>query len=217
LNMNIILMGPPGAGKGTQADLIKASFPIPHISTGDMFREAVSNGTELGREAKKYMDAGQLVPDSVTIGIVAERLQQPDCQNGFMLDGFPRTTVQAEALSDVLAQMGKKLEAAFNIAVPNDILIDRMAGRVSCQNCKAVYNTRFNPPAKAGLCDKCGGELIHRDDDNEDTVKNRLNVYMSQTKPLIDYYSEHGILHNIDGNRATGVVFDEIKGILGSL
>lgn len=215
--MNIILMGPPGAGKGTQAEFIKANFPIPHISTGDMFREAVSNGTDMGREAKKYMDSGQLVPDSVTIGIVADRLKQPDCQDGFMLDGFPRTTVQAEALTDVLAKLGKKLEAAINISVPDDILIQRMSGRVSCENCKTVYNTRFNPSQKEGICDKCGGKLIHRDDDKEETVKNRLTVYMDQTKPLIQYYSEHGILHDVNGNRDTREVFDEIKAILGSL
>jgi len=215
--MNIILMGPPGAGKGTQADLIKASFPIPHISTGDIFREAVSNETKLGREAKKYMDSGKLVPDAVTIGIVQERLMQADCQNGFMLDGFPRTTVQAEALADVLTKMGKKLEAAFNISVPDDILIARMSGRVSCNKCKTVYNTRFNPSIKEGICDKCGGNLIHRDDDNEETVKNRLNVYNDQTKPLMQYYGEHGILHDINGNRDTNTVFNEIKAILGSI
>jgi adenylate kinase len=215
--MNIILMGPPGAGKGTQAEQIKAAYPIPHISTGDMFREAVSNGTEKGIEAKKYMDAGKLVPDEVTIGIVEERLAKPDCQTGFMLDGFPRTLVQAEALDKALDKMGKKLEAAINISVPSDILIDRMAGRVSCQECKTVYNTRFNPPIKAGVCDKCGGNLIHRDDDKEETVKNRLQVYMDQTAPLLDYYQKQNKLFDINGNRDTKDVFADIKAVLESI
>lgn len=215
--MNIILMGPPGAGKGTQAELIKAAYPIPHISTGDMFREAVSNGTEMGKEAKKYMDAGKLVPDAVTIGIVEERLGKSDCQSGFMLDGFPRTIVQAEALDKTLEKMGKKLEAAIDISVPNDILIDRMAGRVSCQDCKAVYNTRFNPSLQEGICDKCGGTLIHRDDDKEETVRNRLQVYLDQTAPLLDYYKQQARLYDINGNRATPEVFDDIKSVLESL
>jgi adenylate kinase len=215
--MNIILMGPPGAGKGTQAEQIKAAYPIPHISTGDMFREAVSNGTEMGIEAKKYMDAGKLVPDEVTIGIVEERLAKPDCQTGFMLDGFPRTLVQAEALDKALDKMGKKLEAAINISVPSDILIDRMAGRVSCQECKSVYNTRFSPSVKEGICDKCGGKLIHRDDDKEETVKNRLQVYLDQTAPLLDYYQKQNKLFDINGNRDTKDVFADIKAVLESI
>lgn len=215
--MNIILMGPPGAGKGTQADLIKANFPIPHISTGDMFREAVTNGTELGQEAKKYMDSGKLVPDKVTIGIVEERLMQADCAAGFMLDGFPRTLVQAEALTAALAKMGKKLEAAINIAVPDEVIVARMSGRVSCEKCKTVYNVRFNPPQQEGICDKCGGSLIHRADDEEETVKNRLNVYMAQTRPLMEYYSAQGILHDFDGNRETHTVFKDIKSVLEKL
>jgi adenylate kinase len=215
--MNIILMGPPGAGKGTQAEQIKAAYPIPHISTGDMFREAVSNGTEMGIEAKKYMDAGKLVPDAVTIGIVEERLAKPDCQTGFMLDGFPRTIIQAEALDKALSKMGKNLEAAINISVPSEILIDRMSGRVSCQECKAVYNTRFNPPLKADVCDKCGGNLIHRDDDKEETVRNRLQVYMDQTTPLLDYYQKQSKLFDINGNRDTKEVFNDIKVILESI
>ena len=212
--MNIILMGPPGAGKGTQAELIKAAYPIPHISTGDMFREAVAKQTTMGMEAKKYMDAGQLVPDQVTIGVVEERLAMPDCARGFLLDGFPRTTVQAEALDQVLSKLGKKVEIALNISVPNEILTARLAGRVSCTNCKTVYNTIFNPPAQSGVCDKCGGELIQRSDDKEETVKKRLEVYIEQTEPLLHYYDQKGVLVTLDGNRATQVVFQEIQAVL---
>lgn len=215
--MNIILMGPPGAGKGTQAEMIKAAFPIPHISTGDMFREAVKNGTAMGQEAQKYMDAGQLVPDAVTIGIVEERLAMEDCQAGFLLDGFPRTTVQAEALDQVLAKYGKKVELALNISVPEEVLMDRMTGRVSCTTCKTVYNTKFNPPASAGACDKCGGELIQRSDDKEETVSNRLKVYAEQTQPLLDYYNKQGCLITLDGNRDPKEVFRDVKAILEKL
>lgn len=210
-------MGPPGAGKGTQADLIKANFPIPHISTGDMFRDAVSKGTDLGKEAKKYMDSGQLVPDEVTIGIVEERLAQDDCKKGFLLDGFPRTVKQAEALDRALAQIGKKVEAAIDIYVPEDVLVERISGRISCKNCKAVYHLTFNPPAKAGVCDKCGGELVQRSDDQGEAVKKRLEVYAEQTNPLIEYYEKQGTLHRIDGNRNTMEVFADIKKVMESL
>ncbi|WP_054697845.1 adenylate kinase [Syntrophomonas palmitatica] len=215
--MNIVLMGPPGAGKGTQAEFIKARYPIPHISTGDIFREAVANGTELGKKAKTYMDSGQLVPDEVTIGIIEERLAREDCQKGFLLDGFPRTTVQAEALDKALALTGRKIEAAINISVPNEILVERMSGRISCKDCKTVYNLKFNPPAKAGICDRCGGELIQRSDDRGDTVGKRLEVYMEQTNPLLDYYKAQGLLHDIDGNRDTEVVFADVRSILEKL
>lgn len=215
--MNVILMGPPGAGKGTQADLIKANYPIPHISTGDMFREAVSNGTELGKEAKKYMDSGHLVPDEVTIGIVEERLAQDDCAKGFLLDGFPRTVKQAEALDRVLARMGKKVQAAIDIYVPEDVLVERISGRISCKDCKTVYHLTFNPPAKEGVCDKCGGELIQRSDDRGEAVKNRLQVYAEQTNPLIEYYKKQGTLYSIDGNRASREVFADIEKVMGSL
>lgn len=215
--VNIILMGPPGAGKGTQAELIKAEYPIPHISTGDMFREAVTNGTELGLEAKKYMDEGKLVPDEVTIGIVKERLAQDDCKEGFLLDGFPRTTVQAEALDEVMAELGKSLEAAISISVPDEVLIERISNRVSCKNCKAVYNLKFNPPKEEGKCNKCGGELIQRDDDRGDTVRKRLEVYNEQTNPLLEYYEKKGILHVFDGYREAGTVFSDIKQLLESL
>lgn len=215
--MNLILMGPPGAGKGTQADLIKASYPVPHISTGDMFREAVQEGTELGLKAKSYMDKGQLVPDEVTIGIVEERLAQPDCREGFLLDGFPRTTVQAQALDQVMSKLNRKIEAAINIFVPDEVLIQRTTGRVSCAKCKSVYHVVFNPPRESGICDKCGAELIHRSDDQEETARKRLQVYQQQTSPLLKYYEEHGILHSIDGNRDTMQVFADIQEVLASI
>lgn len=209
--MNIIIMGPPGAGKGTQAELIKAAYPIPHISTGDMFREAVANGTVMGVEAKKFMDAGQLVPDEVTIGIVEERLALPDCEAGFLLDGFPRTTVQAQALDQVLAKLGKKVELALNISAPEDVLLARMISRVSCTKCKTVCNTKFNPPKVAGICDKCGGELTQRSDDKEATAQKRLQVYMEQTEPLLHYYEQQGILVTLDGNRNPQILFSEVS------
>jgi len=182
-----------------------------------MFREAVKNGTAMGLEAKKYMDAGQLVPDQVTIGIVEERLAMPDCEAGFLLDGFPRTTVQAQALDKVLAKHGKKVEIALNISVPADVLMVRMTGRVSCTTCKTVYNTLFNPPAVEGICDKCGGELIQRSDDKEETVKNRIKVYMEQTQPLLNYYEKQGNLINLDGKRHPQDVFSDVKSILEKL
>jgi len=212
--MNIVLMGPPGAGKGTQAEFIKASYPIPHISTGDIFREAVANGTELGKQAKTYMDSGGLVPDEVTIGIVEERLTRDDCQKGFLLDGFPRTTVQAEALDKALAASGRKIEVAINISAPNDILIERLSGRVSCKYCKRVYNLQYKPPQQAGVCDSCGGQIIQRDDDKGETVARRLDVYLEQTNPLLDYYREKGLLFELEGNRDSKVVFADIQKIL---
>jgi adenylate kinase len=210
-------MGPPGAGKGTQAEYIKKEYPIPHISTGDMFREAVQNATPMGMEAKKYMDAGQLVPDQVTIGIVEDRLGMPDCQQGFLLDGFPRTTVQAEALDQVLSKLGKKLDLALNISVPEEILMARMVGRVFCSSCKTVYNTVFNPTKIAGVCDKCGGELVQRADDKAETVENRIKVYMEQTQPLLSYYAQQGNLVTLDGQRDPQVVFQDVKALLEKL
>lgn len=215
--MNVVLMGPPGAGKGTQAELIKNEYPIPHISTGDMFREAVNQGTAMGKEAKKYMDAGQLVPDQVTIGIVRERLAQPDCKKGFLLDGFPRTTVQAQALDEVLKESGRSIEAVINMDVPSGVLIERMSGRVTCQECKAVYNVHSNPPRQSGICDHCGGKLMQRSDDQGETVARRLDVYLEQTNPLLDYYQQREMLYNIDGNRATQTVYAEVKTILEKL
>ncbi|WP_432643382.1 adenylate kinase [Acidaminococcus sp.] len=208
--MHILLMGPPGAGKGTQAEKLVADFPIPHISTGDMFRAAVKNGTELGKEAKKYMDAGGLVPDSVTIGIVRERLSQPDCTKGFILDGFPRTQEQAVALDQILKDLGISLTAAVNISVPDADLVARVTGRRICKNCGATYHVVYNPPKKENVCDKCGGELYQRDDDKETTVKKRLEAYHSQTAPLIAYYKAEGVYKEIDGTQPIDKVYADV-------
>ncbi|NLF45723.1 MAG: adenylate kinase [Syntrophomonadaceae bacterium] len=210
--MNLVIMGPPGAGKGTQADFIKAAYKIPHISTGDMFREAVKNATELGLEAKGYMEAGKLVPDEVTIGIIKERLGQDDCQEGFMLDGFPRTTPQAEALDQVLAGMGRKIEVVLNIFVPREVLLERILNRVTCNNCKTIYNLRFLDDHET--CAKCGGELGYRSDDRGEIAKTRLEVYLEQTMPLLQYYQERQVLNSVDGNREAPEVFEEIREIL---
>ena len=187
--MKIVFMGPPGAGKGTQAEKIIENYQIPHISTGDMFRKAIKDQTELGMEAKRYMDQGALVPDHVTIGIVKDRLSESDCKSGFLLDGFPRTVDQAKALDEILTSLDSKIDYVINIDVDLDILKERLTGRRICRSCGATYHMIFNPPAVAGTCDKCGGELYQRKDDNEETVGNRLDVYVSQTKPLLDYYS----------------------------
>lgn len=208
--MHILLMGPPGAGKGTQAEKLVADFPIPHISTGDMFRAAVKNGTELGKEAKKYMDAGGLVPDEVTIGIVKERLSQPDCQKGFILDGFPRTKEQAVALDEILKELGIKLDAAVNISVPDADLVARVTGRRICKRCGATYHVVYNPPKQEGVCDKCSGDLYQRDDDKEETVKKRLEAYHSQTAPLIAYYEQEGVFKDIDGTQPIGKVYADV-------
>lgn len=213
--MKIVFMGPPGAGKGTQAEKIIENYQIPHISTGDMFRKAIKDQTELGMEAKRYMDQGALVPDHVTIGIVKDRLSESDCKSGFLLDGFPRTVDQAKALDEILTSLDSKIDYVINIDVDLDILKERLTGRRICRSCGATYHMVFNPPAVAGTCDKCGGELYQRKDDNEETVGNRLDVYVNQTKPLLDYYSLAGNLVNINGQQSIDLVFAEIQDVLG--
>ena len=213
--MKIVFMGPPGAGKGTQAEKIIENYQIPHISTGDMFRKAIKDQTELGMEAKRYMDQGALVPDHVTIGIVKDRLSESDCKSGFLLDGFPRTVDQAKALDEILTSLDSKIDYVINIDVDLDILKERLTGRRICRSCGATYHMVFNPPAVAGTCDKCGGELYQRKDDNEETVGNRLDVYVSQTKTLLDYYSLAGNLVNINGQQSIDLVFAEIQDVLG--
>ncbi|OCA81001.1 adenylate kinase [Bacillus sp. FJAT-27225] len=213
--MNLVLMGLPGAGKGTQAEKIVERYNIPHISTGDMFRAAMKEGTELGLKAKAYMDEGALVPDEVTIGIVRERLSKDDCNNGFLLDGFPRTVPQAEALEGILSELSKKIDYVLNIVVDKSILMERLTGRRICKSCGATYHLVFNPPKKEGVCDRCGGELYQRADDNAETVQNRLNVNLAQSKPLLDFYSEKGYLRNIDGQREISEVFADIESLLG--
>ncbi|KZZ85518.1 MULTISPECIES: adenylate kinase [Bacillaceae] len=213
--MNLVLMGLPGAGKGTQAEQITEEYHIPHISTGDMFRAAMKEETELGLQAKSFIDKGELVPDEVTIGIVRERLGKDDCEKGFLLDGFPRTVAQAEALETILSDLGKKLDHVINIDVDKSILMERLTGRRICKNCGATYHLVFNPPAKEGVCDKCGGELYQRADDNEETVSNRLEVNVKQSKPLLDFYSEKGYVREINGQQDITKVFADIKALLG--
>lgn len=212
--MFILLMGPPGAGKGTQAEKLIHDYGIPPISTGDMFRAAVKSGTELGKEAKSYMDKGALVPDSVTIGIVGERLAQKDCQKGWILDGFPRTEAQAKALDDILKEMNISLTAVLEIKADAKGLIKRISGRLVCKGCGASFHKDFRPPAKEGICDNCGGELYQRADDNEATVGERLEVYEKSTRPLIDYYKKTGKLYEIDGDQEMDKVYDDICGVL---
>jgi adenylate kinase len=215
--MNLILMGLPGAGKGTQAERIVAKYNIPHISTGDMFRAAIKDGTELGLQAKSFMDKGELVPDEVTIGIVGERLSKDDCEKGFLLDGFPRTVAQASALEGIMEGLGKKIDYVININVDQELLLKRLTGRRICKSCGSTYHLIFNPPQADGVCDKCGGELYQRSDDNEETVANRLEVNVKQTQPLLDFYSELGYVKNIDGEQEIGKVFEDIDVLIGSL
>ncbi|MFO8058806.1 MAG: adenylate kinase [bacterium] len=197
--MNIIMLGPPGSGKGTQAQEIIEKYGIPQVSTGDLLREAVKNQTELGKQAKEYMDAGKLVPDDVVVGMVKERLQKDDCKKGFILDGFPRTVPQAESLDTTLSEVGKKIDKVLSIEVPDSEVVERLSGRRTCENCGTMYHVKFNPPKKEGVCDKCGGKLYQRDDDNEETIKNRLQVYHDQTSPLKDYYANKGLVREIEG------------------
>mgnify|MGYP005609732105 FL=1 len=212
--MNIVLMGLPGAGKGTQAEKIVEKYAIPHISTGDMFRAAIKEGTELGLKAKEFMDEGKLVPDEVTIGIVRERLSQADCEKGFLLDGFPRTVPQAEALDGILEELGRPVEHTINIDVQKDELVARLSGRRICKVCGASYHLIFNPPAEEGKCDKDGGELYTRADDNPETVENRLAVNMNQAQPLLDFYQAKGVLTNIDGQQDIDKVFADLDALL---
>jgi adenylate kinase len=215
--MNLVLMGLPGAGKGTQAEKIVEKYEIPHISTGDMFRAAIKERTALGLQAKEYMDRGDLVPDEVTIGIVRERLSKDDCQRGFLLDGFPRTVAQAEALESMLTELGRSIDSVINIQVDKEILMERLTGRRICKDCGATYHLVFNPPAQSGVCDKCGGELYQRADDNAETVANRLEVNMKQAQPLLDFYQSKGYLHNINGQQEIEQVFADICELLGGL
>jgi adenylate kinase len=211
--MNIVLMGLPGAGKGTQADKIIEKYDIPHISTGDMFRAAMKNGTELGLKAKSFIDKGALVPDEVTIGIVRERLSQPDCDQGFLLDGFPRTTGQAEALDSILSDLDKKVEHVINIEVEKDELVKRLTGRRICKVCGSSYHLVFNPPKEEGKCDKDRGELYQRADDNPETVTNRLEVNIKQSQPLLDFYGKKNVLTNINGQQDINDVFADIDAL----
>ena len=213
--MKIIMLGAPGAGKGTQAKQIAAKYNIPHISTGDIFRANIKNGTELGKKAKTYMDQGALVPDELTCDLVMDRIQQDDCKNGFVLDGFPRTIPQAEALDKALSAIGDSVDYAINVEVPDENIIQRMSGRRACVGCGATYHIVYNPTKVEGKCDACGADLILRDDDKPETVEKRLNVYHEQTQPLIDYYKNKGILKEVDGTVDMNDVFAAITDILG--
>ena len=213
--MRLVLLGAPGAGKGTQAKKLIEKYSIPQISTGDILRKAVADGTALGIEAKSYMDSGGLVPDSVVIGLVKDRLAQDDCKKGYILDGFPRTTPQAEALDAELAAMGTPLTDALSVDVPMNDLMKRLTGRRTCKSCQQMYNLHFSAPQKEGVCDKCSGELMQRDDDKEDTIKNRLEVYEKSTAPLIDYYSGKGILKSVEGTGSIDDIFNKVCSMLG--
>ena len=214
--MRIIMLGAPGAGKGTQAKKIAEKYGIPHISTGDIFRANIKNGTELGKKAKTYMDQGLLVPDELTCDLVVDRIQQPDAKNGYVLDGFPRTIPQAECLTDALSKLGSKIDYAIDVDVPDENIIRRMGGRRACVTCGATYHLEYAPTEKDGICDTCGGGLILRDDDKPETVKKRLSVYHEQTQPLIDYYTNAGILKTVDGTADIEDVFRAIVEILGA-
>ncbi len=214
--MKIIMLGAPGAGKGTQAKRIAEKYSIPHISTGDIFRANIKNGTELGKKAKEYMDQGLLVPDELTCDLVMDRIQQDDCKNGFVLDGFPRTIPQAEALDKALEKIGQKMDFAIDVDVPDENIVNRMGGRRACLSCGATYHVEFNPTKEEGICDACGAQTVLRDDDKPETVQKRLHVYHDQTQPLIDYYKKQEILRSVDGTQSMEAVFDAIIGILGA-
>ena len=212
--MKIIMLGAPGAGKGTQAKMIAAKYSIPHISTGDIFRANIKEGTDLGKEAKKYMDNGQLVPDELTVRILLDRVAKDDCKNGYVLDGFPRTIPQAEVLDAEVSKLGEKIDFAIDVDVPDENIIKRMSGRRACLKCGATYHIEHVPPKKEGICDTCGSELVLRDDDKPETVKERLNVYHKQTQPLIDYYNKKNIMKSVCGTKDVNDVFADIVAIL---
>ena len=212
--MKIVMLGAPGAGKGTQAEMIAEKYGIPHISTGDIFRANIKNGTELGKKAKAYMDAGNLVPDELTVDLVIDRVAQPDCEKGYILDGFPRTIPQAEVFTKQLEKNGEKIDFAIDVEVPDENIINRMGGRRACPNCGATYHIKYIPPKKEGVCDACGTELVLRNDDKPETVKNRLNVYHEATQPLIDFYKAQGVLREVDGTKDMKDVFADIVKIL---
>ena len=212
--MNLILLGPPGAGKGTQASSLVKDYGVPQISTGDALRAAVKAGSALGARAKKTMDAGELVPDEVVIEIVGERIEEPDCTDGFLLDGFPRTTSQADALAEMLSKTGREIDHVICIQVEKEEVVERLSGRRSCRACGFPYHVQFNPPAKEGVCDKCGGELYHRDDDREEAIRQRLETYENQTQPLIDYYRQRGLLRPVEGRGDVEAVYDRIRSVL---
>ena len=214
--MKIVMLGAPGAGKGTQAQRIAEKYGIPHISTGDIFRSNIKAGTELGKKAKSFIDQGLLVPDEVTIGMLLDRIHEADCENGYILDGFPRTIPQAESLTAALEENGEAIDFALDVEVPDANIVNRMAGRRACLKCGATYHTEFAAPKKEGICDKCGSELVLRDDDKPETVQKRLEVYHEQTHPLIDYYKKKGVLHAIDGTLSMETVFKNIVDILGA-
>lgn len=214
--MKIIMLGAPGAGKGTQAKKIAEKYQIPHISTGDIFRANIKGGTELGMKAKSYMDQGGLVPDDVTIGMLLDRIQEADCSNGYVLDGFPRTIPQAESLTKALSEMGETMDYAINVDVPDENIINRMAGRRACLACGATYHIVYNAPKQEGICDVCGEKLVLRDDDKPETVQKRLGVYHEQTQPLIEYYGNAGILVSVDGTKDLNEVFKDIVTVLGA-
>lgn len=214
--MKIVMLGAPGAGKGTQADKIAEKYNIPHISTGDIFRSNIKAGTELGKKAKSFIDQGLLVPDEVTIGMLLDRIHEADCENGYILDGFPRTIPQAESLTAALEENGEAIDFALDVEVPDANIVNRMAGRRACLKCGATYHIQFAAPKKEGICDKCGSELVLRDDDKPETVQKRLEIYHDQTHPLIEYYEKKGVLHTVDGTQTMEDVFKNITDILGA-